>query len=234
MKRVASIVLAALVLAGCTQQMSDILEGPKLSPVGSGLVAADAAATASVSRASDPADADSGWQGGPADYFRDYRASRRGDILTVEIDVNDKATFNNSSNRARKSSAGADTSFDVGLFSLVGQGAGEAAVSANSSASGQGSVVRSEKLTSSLSAIVTDVLPNGNLVIEGSQEILVNNERRDLRIAGVVDPRYITTENTIPYTKIAEARVYYGGAGRVSDVQRPGWGLQLWDKISPF
>lgn len=229
--RLLIVVSLACMLTGCSR-IQNVLDDPQLTPVGSGLT--DPVSTAAVSRASVPKDEDSGWQGGPADYFRDQRAKRRGDILIVEIDVNDKANFNNSSNRARKASADADTSFDVGLFGIVGTGAGKADVGSNSSSSGQGSIVRSEKLTTSLSAIVTDVLPNGNLVIEGSQEILVNAERRDLRIAGVVDPRYISAENTVPYTKVAEARISYGGAGKVSDVQTPGWGMQLWDKINPF
>jgi len=78
------------------------------------------------------------------------------------------------------------------------------------------------------------VFPSGNLLIEGSQEILVNHELRVLQIAGIVRPGDITRNNTISYEKIAEARVAYGGRGRLMEVQQPGWGHQVYDAITPF
>ena len=216
-------------LGGCSQHIQEMLEEPTLTPVGSGLSQVPVPAALEVQ----PRQGEN-WVGGNADYFRDARARQPGDLVTVNIEVNDKANFNNTSNRSRKSDGASNLSFDVGMFNAVGTGNGKLGFGADSSSTGQGSVARSEKLSIALAAIVRQVLPNGHLLIEGSQEILVNSEKRVLRISGVVDPRDISTGNAIRYDRIAEARISYGGTGRVSDVQKPQWGQQLWDKISPF
>lgn len=223
--------VACVVLGGCAASMEDFNAAPAMTPVGSGL----SAEPSPVAAGATPFNASAtSWQGGPADYFRDARARQQGDLVTVKIAVNDKASLNNSSNRSRKSNSNADANMDVGFFNLIAQGSGNADVTSNSSASGQGATVRSEKITLSLAAVVKEVLPNGLLLIEGSQEILVNFEKRRLVVQGLVNPRDITPDNTITYEKIAEARISYGGQGRLSDVQQPGWGQQLWDKFTPF
>ena len=86
----------------------------------------------------------------------------------------------------------------------------------------------------SVAAVVTDVLPNGNLIVSGSQEVRVNYELRVLNIAGIVRPRDISKDNTIAYNKIAEARISYGGRGRIMEVQQPAWGQQLFDRFKPL
>jgi flagellar L-ring protein FlgH len=217
---------------GSVQHM---LDDPELAPVGSGITTAstEPPALAEALSKSDPS-ASGSWVGGSADYFRGQRAMVRGDLITVRISLNDKATFNNSSSRTRKAKADTGTDFDVGLFGLTGQGAATANAGSNSTASGQGTITRSERVEVTLTAIVTKVYPNGMLYIEGSQQAMVNFERRDVKIAGIVHPKDISPDNSIDFAKIAEARVVYGGAGKVSDVQKPGWGLQLWDKINPF
>jgi flagellar L-ring protein FlgH len=225
--------MAAAVLCGCNSYAEKLLDGPALSPVGSGL--SDSVVTQSVTSTFDDSSGyEKDWVGGPADYFRDARAKRNGDLITIHIDVNDKANFNSSSNRSRKADAKGKTAFDVGIFNLIGQGQGTADASLDSSSSGQGTVARSEKLSVSIAAIVRKVLPNGYIVVEGTQEILVNLEKREVRISGIIDPRNISPDNSIEYSKIAEARISYGGSGKVSDAQKPRWGMQLWDKISPF
>jgi flagellar L-ring protein FlgH len=216
-------------LNSCSQSIQKVLEEPTLTPVGSGLSQEPAPPAL---RGDVPED--EGWVGGNVDYFRDARARQAGDLVTVNIEINDKANFNNTSNRSRKSQAGWKLSFDVGMFNTVGAGKGNIGFGSDSSATGQGSVVRSEKVSIALAAIVREVFPNGHFLIEGSQEILVNSEKRVLRVSGVVDPRNISTGNAISYDRIAEARISYGGSGRVSDVQSPHWAHQLWDKISPF
>ena len=86
----------------------------------------------------------------------------------------------------------------------------------------------------SVAAVVTEILPNGNLVINGSQEVRVNYDMRVLNVTGIVRPRDITGNNVVAYDKIAEARISYGGRGRAMEVQQPAWGQQVFDKVTPF
>jgi flagellar L-ring protein precursor FlgH len=99
---------------------------------------------------------------------------------------------------------------------------------------GKGSVNRSEALQTNVAAVVTQVLPNGNLVVEGKQEIRVNYEVRELIVAGIVRPEDIQSDNTIDSTKIAQARIAYGGRGQISDVQQMRYGNQVLDVFLPF
>jgi flagellar L-ring protein FlgH len=226
----------AFVLSGCFAPMSKYIGDPEISPLGSDLTTSSTE-TDGLSEVLAPDESThdaSNWLGGPADYFRGQRATSKGDLVTIRISLNDRAVFNNSSSRTRKAKADAGGDFDVGIFGLLGAGAAEANAGSNSSMSGQGNITRSEKLDVTLTAIVTKVYKNGMLHIEGTQQAMVNRERRDVRIAGIVNPRDIDETNSIDFSKIAEARVVYGGAGKVSDVQKSGWGLQLWDKVNPF
>jgi len=185
--------------------------------------------------------ANSLWQPGARAFFRDQRAGDIGDILTVMIQIDDEATLDNQSNRSRDNSEGAS------LPNLLGY---EAALSdifpdeidpdnltnfgSTSSNEGTGNITRSEDIELKVAAIVTQILPNGNLAIYGRQEVRVNFEVRELEIAGVIRPEDITSQNTIGYEKIAEARISYGGRGHLSDVQQPRYGQQLYDIIFPF
>ena len=111
---------------------------------------------------------------------------------------------------------------------------GDAEVNSNSRSAGQGTTARSERIDLSIAAMVTRVMPNGYLLIEGSQEVVVNFEQRTLHVSGLIRPADISPENTISYEKVAEARIAYGGTGRITEVQQPGWGQQIWDRVSPF
>ena len=225
--------LFPLLLTGCSTDIENIGQPPQLSSVGSGLAAATA--TGSLSGTDVFETPNESWAGGAADYFRDARARQSGDIITVRIAIDDQASLNSSSGRSRKSKADANAGLKYDVMGVVGADVnGSGSVASNTSASGQGSTVRSEKIDLSVAAIVTSVLPNGYLVIEGTQEVLVNFEQRTLHVAGIVHPSDITPENSISYEKIAEARVSYGGKGRLTEVQQPGWGQQIWDRISPF
>lgn len=223
---------AGLALAGCMQALEDTGRAPSLSPVGSGLESSIAGAAA----ASFPQPAaEKTWIGGNADLFRDQKARRAGDIVTVIVDIDDKASLNNNSNRSRKSKSDAGLGLNYSLMGIVGTDIkGDGAVNSNSSSAGQGATVRAEKVSVSIAAVVTGVLPNGLFVIQGSQEVLVNFEARVLTISGLVHPKDITSANRIAYDKIAEVRVSYGGRGRLIEVQQPGWGQQVWDQVTPF
>ena len=158
-----------------------------------------------------------------------------GDILTVEISINDKAALSNNSNLSRKSSADADLGFTYDIMGVVGQEIkGKGSANSNTASAGQGSTVRSEKIELSVAAVVTSVLSNGYLVIRGTQEIQVNHEARVLSISGIVQPRNISDDGIVDYNKIAEARISYGGNGPMADVNRPGWAHRLWNKVTPF
>ena len=178
------------------------------------------------------------WRQGSRAFFRDQRAGQMGDILTVKVKVTDRAQLDNQTTRTRKNAEnlGATNLFGLeGQASRIGATAGSLIdADADSSSQGTGSVRRAEQLVTNVAAVVTQVLPNGNLVVEGKQEIRVNFEIRELIVAGVVRPEDIEADNTIDSTKIAQARIAYGGRGQLSDVQQPRYGQQVMDVLLPF
>jgi flagellar L-ring protein precursor FlgH len=171
-------------------------------------------------------------------FFKDQRAHKIGDILLVQVTIADKAQIANTTASSRSGSNGAGVGGVLGsLFNsaVPGVDASKAVDLTSSMAnSGAGSVNRSEKIDTQVAAVVTQVLGNGNLVIEGHQEVRVNYEVRDLIVAGIVRPEDIGSDNTIPSSKIAEARIAYGGRGQITDVQQPRYGQQVMDAILPF
>ena len=177
------------------------------------------------------------WQTGARAFFKDHRASRVGDLLTVTIAINDSAVLNNQTQNSRKDSETSAASKLFGLETLLPAAITPSSL-VNASGSlgtdGQAQTNRSEQITTTLAALVTQVLPTGNLVIVGKQEVRVNYDVRDLQITGVVRPTDIDATNTVGYDKIAEARISYGGHGQGSDLQQPRYGTQLMDVLSPF
>lgn len=188
-----------------------------------------------------PADAASLWSPARASLLGDRRAVVRGDILTVVIEIDEKAEISNSSDRSR---SGSESLSVPGLFGLpqrldskLPEGASSdelVGLNSQSSASGDGSVKRNEKLELRIASTVVDVLPNGVLSISGSQELRVNFELRELLVTGFVRPEDISRQNEITYDKIASARVSYGGRGQITDVQQPRVGQQVLDAVLPF
>lgn len=181
------------------------------------------------------------WASNRQAFFEDQRADNIGDILTVTLDIKDKAKLDNASERSR----GANE--DAGLNALLGYEADLAQVlpeavnnaslvgaESTSKSTGSGSIDREEKIKMKLAATVMQILPNGNMVIQGRQEVRVNFEKRILELAGVIRPQDINIDNTISYEKIAEARVSYGGKGQITDVQQPRYGQQVYDVLFPF
>jgi len=187
------------------------------------------------------ADTASLWDAGRRSLLGDRRAVRRGDILTVVIEIDEKAEISNSTARNRKGSEKAGLPNLLGIPQRINEklpnGATlDTAFESNSSSafSGDGSVRRNEKLTLRVAATIINVLQNGVLEIQGSQEVRVNFEIRELLITGYVRPEDISRQNQITYDKIASARISYGGRGLVSDAQQPRYGQQAADIILPF
>lgn len=185
--------------------------------------------------------ANSLWQTGSRAFFRDQRASRVGDILTVVISVDEKAQIQNTTKRSRANSEKADMTNLLGLEGQLTKVLPEAldpkslvSTGSDMSNEGKGSVDRSEKINLRVAATITQVLPNGNLVLAGRQQMVVNYDLRELQVTGVVRPEDISSENTVKYDQIAEARISYGGRGTLHDVQQPRYGSQVLDVIMPF
>ncbi len=190
-------------------------------------------------REPEPYSAGSLWRSGPTSLFGDRRAKTLGDILTVVIEIDDKAKIKNETERSRSGSEDLAATALLGAPSLIGNAFGVSTdpavgIQSSSNSSGAGSVNRDEEITLRVAATVVDVLPNGHLVVAGNQEVRVNFELRDLQVAGVVRPEDISRRNEITYDKIAEARIAYGGRGQITDVQQPRYGQQVADIVLPF
>lgn len=233
------VVALALSAAGCANNPADFNRQPALSAVGSGLVADRVSLPAEPTPQPAYRPGNSIWQDSSADLFRDPRARKIGDVVTVTISIKDKATLDNNSKRSRdaktnlKPKIGYDFATSGGL-NHTGDLSVDVEVDAETSTDSKGGINRSEKIELLVAAVVTGVLPNGNLIISGSQEVRVNFEVRELSVAGIVRPRDISTDNAISYDKIAEARISYGGRGRITEVQQPAIGQQLFDLLTPF
>lgn len=233
----------SLAACGSAERLASIGRAPELTPIQNPAADPDYAPVRLPMPAPQIAEgnANSLWQPGSRAFFRDQRAGVVGDILTVEIAIDDSASIANQTQRSRNSSE------DAGLDALLGYEAALDAVlptaidnenlvgfGSNTSNTGSGTIARGEKIELKIAALVMQVLPNGNFAIYGRQEVRVNHEVRDLEISGVIRPEDITSTNTISYEKIAEARISYGGRGHISDVQQPRYGQQLYDIIFPF
>jgi flagellar L-ring protein FlgH len=178
------------------------------------------------------------WRNGSRAFFKDQRARQVGDLLTVTVNITDQANFANETQRSRSNKEDSGITDFIGAKTLGTQAQKVLPgrlLTADSSASsdGKGTIQRSESLTTNVAAVVTQVLPNGNLVVEGKQEIRVNYEVRELIVAGIVRPEDIQSDNTIDSSKIAQARIAYGGRGQITDVQQPRYGQQVLDVALP-
>jgi flagellar L-ring protein precursor FlgH len=245
MNRKAPVILPLMLvaLAGCSavDRLKNVGEAPKLSAI-ENPVAAPGYRPVSLPMPS-PVMAyynpNSLWRTGSRTFFKDQRAQRVGDILTVIVRIADKAEIENTTKRSRSNgdTLGGTGGLDNKVLRLlpgVTDASAAVGVTSNMTSEGAGSVNRSEDLTTSIAAVVTQELPNGNLVIEGRQEVRVNYEIRELIVAGVVRPEDIGAGNTIESSKIAQARISYGGRGQITDVQQPRYGQQVYDILLPF
>jgi flagellar L-ring protein precursor FlgH len=233
---------ACLVLAGCgaADRLANVGKAPSLTAI------EDPTATPGYKPVSLPMpppeqpvyQANSLWRSGARGFFKDQRAMRIGDVLTVKVRFTDSANLSNQTSRNRKANENMGaTSFFGWEGKLVPAGTDNSAMvdlDSQGSSNGAGSVKRSEALNTNVGAVITQILPNGNMVIEGRQEVRVNFEMRELIVAGIVRPEDVEADNTIDSTKIAQARISYGGRGQITDVQQPRYGQQVLDVLLPF
>ena len=246
----AALALGAL-LAGCNtlDRLQHVGREPELTPIGP---SPDRPTPQPISLPMPPpepmpsAGSNSLWRSGAKGFFRDQRARRVGDVLTVQITVTDKAALSNETTRSRNASDNLGVPNFFGLETKLGHilpsepakgpydTSSLVAASSKSSNQGSGQVQRAETIQTNVAAMITQLLPNGNLVIAGRQEIRVNFEVRDVYVTGIVRPEDITPQNTIPHDKIAELRVAYGGRGQITDVQQPRYGQQMLDIVLPY
>ncbi len=245
MHRCTPALLALLLLAGCGQAerlsrlgrapdftpVTDPTTDPRWRPVSMPMPAPQEA----------PAMANSLWRPGSRTFLRDQRAAQVGDLITILVSIQDQAQLQN---RTQSSRTGAQ---EMGMPALLGLESSVPRVlpstvdparligtNSNGTADGTGSVRRTEQITLRLAGVITQSLPNGNMVVQGRQEVRVNNEMRELTVQGIVRPQDIGSDNTVRHDRLAEARIAYGGRGSLSDVQQPRLGQQLLDILLPF
>lgn len=253
MKRLVPLLLAMSMLSGCGAigRLKAIGKPPKMSPaeaVNAPPVESSLGLQGAFNRVGTPAPAEpapepsaSLFRTGSGAFFRDQRAGRVGDILTVRINIADKAAVDNTTSRTRDNTEQAGIAALLGLQSVMksvlpGGTDPSKLVDTNSASktNGAGSTTRSETINMTMAATVVGVMPNGNLLIRGKQEVRVNFELRELVISGMVRPEDIARDNSIRHSQIAEARISYGGRGQLTDAQQARWGQQIYDALFPF
>lgn len=243
--KLAALATLGLALTGCNalDRLSRVGEEPNLTPIENPVHQAGYQPVTMPMPRPEPAlyQPNSLWRTGAKAFFKDQRAANIGDVLTVNIAIEDQASLANTTERSRTTTETDSASSILGYEQSLGKILPEAIDPTNlididgaTTNNGAGTIDRSETIELKIAAVVTQLLPNGNLVIQGRQEIRVNFEVRELYITGVVRPQDISSANTINYDKIAEARVAYGGRGIISDVQQPRYGTQVLDIVYPF
>jgi len=246
---IVTIGLTMVMLSGCKTltKLSEIGEDPKISKI------ENPQANANYRPVSLPMPAprvaednpNSLWRAGARAFFKDHRAKEIGDLVTIIVSLDDNANFKNSTERDREDSETVNAvdllGLEAELNKVLPQAIGDAGAGGQianfgntHSTDGSGSIDRSEVLSLTFAAVVTQILPNGSLVVMGRQEVRVNAELRELMVTGVIRPSDIDSDNTITDDSIAELRVAYGGRGTLSGLQKPRWGMEMWDILFPF
>lgn len=243
MNKVLQVFLLAAFVVGCSgaNELKTAIAGPQLSAVENLKTPEEGLVKTPMPQATtEQPNLNSLWQPGARSFFKDQRASRPGDILTVVVNINDSANMNNATQKQRDSQnkgnlaklAGAET----GLYKYFpGITPGNVfSTQRNPSHSGKGTVNRLEQIKIEVAAMVVRLLPNGNLIIKGEQEILVNSELRKLHVSGIISKADIEPGNIVNSKRISQARIYYGGEGEIQDVQQDKWGNKIIEALMPF
>lgn len=242
-----AIILATvgLVVSGCTvvDRLATVGQKPKLTAVQNPVQNPNyrPVSLPMPTQRPDVRHANSLWRAGARQFFKDQRAAGVGDILTVMIEIADKATIANKTTRTRTNTEDAAANsflgYEATLNRLLPTNISPGSLidlDSSNKTEGDGNITRGETVSLKIAAVVTQRLPNGNLALQGRQEIQINYEVRELQIAGVIRPEDIGSDNTISYEKIAEARIAYGGRGQITDIQQPRYGQQIFDILFPF
>jgi flagellar L-ring protein FlgH len=178
------------------------------------------------------------WQSSSTGLAEDLKARRRGDIVTVVISEQASASKQASTGTSRATTMAAGMPNLLGLEKTPIKGWVDLANLLNASFSskfdGSGSTSRQETLQATISTKVVDVLPNGNLMIEGRRNVKVNNEDQIIVLTGTVRSRDVSSDNSVSSSLIADARINYSGKGIISDRQKPGWLMNALDAVWPF
>ncbi len=243
--RLPVILTLAIALSGCNalSRLANVGSEPPLTTIQNPILQASYRPVSMPMPAPKPVErnANSLWRTGARAFFKDQRAADVGDILTVVVDLDDEATLNNATTRARTANEDGSLNAFLGYESSLSRLLPEAInpgnlldIDSQTDSTGSGQIARDEDIELKIAAVISQVLPNGNLVIHGRQEFRVNFEARELQIAGIIRPEDISSTNTIVYEKIAEARISYGGRGQISDLQQPRYGQQVIDILFPF
>jgi flagellar L-ring protein precursor FlgH len=238
--------VASVSLGGCgnmLQRISDVGKEPAIDPIENPNAQADYHPVTMPMPApmTDVRQANSLWRQGSRTFFADQRASKVGDILTLVITIDDSASLDNATTQSRDGSNNAQASALLGYEKYANQVFTDATDPANlintdstTDQNGSGTVDRKEEVNLRVAAVISQVMPNGNLVLNATQQVRVNYELRELTVQGIIRPEDISTLNEVSYDQIAEARIAYGGRGTLSDVQQPRYGQQVYDILFPF
>ena len=235
------LVIAIVSLAGCgtLSRLSEVGRDPKMTPTEDPTKDPKwrPVTMPMPARQPSPNESNALWRSGSRAFFKDQRAAQVGDIVTVLVKMNDAANLKNVTSAARTSAESGGLPNFFGLEAILPKAVNPATLISASSTNtntGTGQIQRTEAVTLRLAGIVTQVLPNGNLVVAASQEFMVSSELRELRVTGVIRPQDIASDNTVLHDRMAEARIAYGGRGQLTDLQRARWGQQMMDILMPF
>lgn len=233
---------ACLVLAGCGSltSLSEVGRPPTMTPTSDPTKTPNwrPVSMPMPAREPNPNEPAALWRNGSRAFFKDQRAAQVGDIVTILVNMSDSADLKNVTNATRDSAESAGMPNFFGMETLLPKTIADPSkllsVSSGNSNNGTGQIQRNETVTLRLAGVITQVLPNGNLVVNARQEIRVSNELRVLEVSGVIRPQDIASDNTVEHDRLAEARISYGGRGQLTEIQTPRWGQQLMDILLPF
>jgi flagellar L-ring protein FlgH len=242
MKRLVASALACVLLAGCgsLSRISEVGRAPAMTPT------ADPTKDPTwrpvtmpmPAREPTPNEVNALWRPGSRAFFKDQRAAQVGDIVTILVSMNDNANVQNATTTSRTSGQTGSLASFFGLQTRLPPSISDPSkilnVGSTTNNAGTGQIQRSEAVTIQLAGVVTQVLPNGNLVVSARQEFRVNQELRELQVTGVLRPQDIASDNTVLSERLAEARISYGGRGELTEVQHTPWGQQLLNILLPF